>query len=110
VTRSEEQAARNESVFREANEAIAARRAELESIEGSTPFLCECEDEACTELVRLTTEEYEAVRAVPNHFVVVRGHEAHDETVVREGEGWVCVAKDGAAGAIARETDPRGET
>lgn len=94
-------------MFRDANEAIAARRAELSAVEGSTPFLCECEDERCNELVRLTLEEYEAVRAESNHFVLVPGHETRGTAIVREGEGWVCVAKDGTEAEIARETDPR---
>jgi len=107
VGRSEEQAARNESVFREANEGIAARRAELGAIEGGTPFLCECEEESCTELVHLTPEEYEALRSEPNHFVIASGHPSRATKNIREGDGWTIVAKDGVAGEIARETDPR---
>ena len=107
VGRSEEQAARNESIFREANERLAERRAELSAVEGRTPYLCECEDESCTEIVRLTAEDYEAVRADPTHFVIVPDHPTHGAEIVRSGAGWICVAKAGASGAIVREADPR---
>jgi hypothetical protein len=107
VERSEEQAARNETVFREANERIAERRAELDEVDGPTPFLCECDDPACTELVRLSLADYEGVRAEAPQFLVVSGHETSDAVVVREGEGWWCVRKNGVAAEIAAETDPR---
>lgn len=107
MSRSEEQAARNEATFRDANEQIATRRAELSAVEGKTPFLCECEDDRCTEIVRLSPEEYEAVRAVPTHFVIVHGHPTHGSRVVREGDGWVCIDKDGTSAQIARATDSR---
>jgi hypothetical protein len=107
VGRSEEQAARNETVFRDANEGIAARRAELGAIEGGTPFICECEEETCTALVYLTPEEYEAVRSEPYHFVIATGHATRGTEIVRTGDGWTCVAKDGVARRIASETDPR---
>jgi hypothetical protein len=104
VARSEEQAALNETVFREANERIAARRAELPAVEGRTPFLCECEDDTCTELVRLTLEEYRRVRADPTRFVVVRGHPTRgSDDGDLGGDKWVAVRKSGRAGDIARE-------
>ena len=98
----------NESVFREANERIADRRAELTAVDGPTPFLCECEDERCTALVRLTLDEYERVRSEATQFVVVPGHPTGGE--IEEGaggDGWVCVRKHGRAVEIVRETDPR---
>lgn len=106
--RSEERAARNETMFRDANERIAERRAELNAVEGRTPFLCECEDEACSELVRLTAAEYERVRAEPEQFVIVAGHPTDGDETVMRGEDWVCVRKGGVGGEIARATNPRG--
>ncbi len=61
TTQSEERAARNEVLFREANEKLGDERQELELI-GQTPFLCECGDPSCTELIRLSLEQYEHVR------------------------------------------------
>lgn len=108
VGRSEEQAALNESVFREANERIAERRAELTAVDGPTPFLCECEDESCTALVRLTLGEYEQVRSEATQFVIVPGHPTGGKVVDRpSGNGWVCVRKHGRAAEVARETDGR---
>jgi hypothetical protein len=106
VSESEEQAAHTESVFREANEQIAERRAELDSLDGPTPFLCECDDDACTAILRLTQEEYEQVRGESTCFVVVPGHPTGGEEVAR-GEGWVCVRKHGREGELVAQTDPR---
>ena len=92
--RSEEQAERNERLFREANDRIAARRAELAAVAGATPFLCECEDERCSAIVGLTPEEYERIRADERQFVIVEGHPTRGEPTGFEGAGWLCVRKD----------------
>src|SRR4051812_50219639 len=68
-----ERVARNDSTFRHANEQIE-RAAEPLGIE-PVPFLCECAEERCTEIVRLTLAQYEAVRAEPRWFVNAPGHE-----------------------------------
>jgi len=94
VGRSEEQALHNETVFREANDRIAERRSELGTILGSTPFLCECEDETCTAIVRLTPGEYEQVRARTNQFLVANGHPTRGTATGLSGAGWVCVDKE----------------
>jgi hypothetical protein len=94
VSRSAEKAFRNEVTFRDANEQIAERRAELDSFAGPTPFLCECEDEACTEIVRLSDEDYRRIRADPLAFVIVPGHETMGRETDHRGDGWVCVKKD----------------
>jgi len=38
------------------------------------PFICECADPACREIIRLNQDEYEAVRAESRHFFNVPGH------------------------------------
>jgi len=38
-------------------------------------FFCECGDSRCTERIRLTLGEYEAIRAMPGRFLVLPGHE-----------------------------------
>ena len=73
----EERVARNETLFREVNERIKQVNVGLATIE-ATDFLCECGDESCTEPISLTMNEYEAVRAEPTHFAVVRGHVVPD--------------------------------
>jgi hypothetical protein len=95
-------AARHRSLFREVNERIA----ELSGRGGpgvtGLAFLCECADETCTESLLLTLDEYEQVRAVPTHFVVMSGHVVpHVERVVREERDHCVVEKVGAAGSAA---------
>jgi hypothetical protein len=92
VERSDEQARENERRFREANEQIAAKRAELLSLDGATPYLCECEEPRCTEIVRLTLEEYRAVREHATRFFGVKGHPFRGE-LVSETERFVVVEK-----------------
>jgi hypothetical protein len=99
--------ARNESIFREANEGLRARYAELEPVELS-PFLCECGDERCTRVVRLTDDEYEEVRAHPARFVVLPGHQILEvEHVVERNDRFDVVEKIDVGEDVARTTDPR---
>jgi hypothetical protein len=105
-TRSEEQAARNEVRIREANEALGEKRQELD-VGGRTPFLCECEDPTCTELIRLGVDEYEHVRAHPNWFLVAAGHDGETARHAESHEGYAIVEKSGLAGRIAEEENPR---
>jgi hypothetical protein len=102
-----ERAAWNETVFRDANEQIAARREELTAVVGRTPFLCECGDEYCKAVIPLTLDEYERVRELPNRFVLEPGHSTTEAEVVQETDRYVVVEKHGRSGAIAEETDPR---
>ena len=53
--------ARNEAVFRAANEEIARARNELGLFDGKTPFLCECDDAECRTVVPLAVDEYDEV-------------------------------------------------
>jgi hypothetical protein len=102
-----ERAARNESIFRGANEHMEDRLDELSSEGGRSPFICECEDPACTQLIRLTREEYEAVRAHPRRFVIARGHSVQEAEIIVEADGHEVVEKYGEAGEIAERLDPR---
>jgi hypothetical protein len=95
VSRDVETAIRNERMFREANEQIAARRDDLELDDAVTPFLCECEDEACTAIVRLAADEYRRVREREHTYVVVPGHPTIGEPTGLAGDGWLCVTKEG---------------
>ena len=103
---SEERAARNEVLFRAANEKLGVKRQELD-IDGPTPFLCECGDPTCTELVRLSLEQYEHVRTHAKWFLLRAGHDALNARQVEEHDGYVIVEKSGIAGRIAEEEDPR---
>ncbi len=107
MSRSDEQAAKNESTFRRANESLDERRTNLGFGDDPTPYLCECEDERCLELVRLNGEEYEAVRANPKRFAMVPGHQEADDVVVREGTRFAVIEKTGQEGDLVAEQDPR---
>ena len=62
---------RNEALFREVNERIEAVSKDVPPEEELMGFLCECDNTACTEKVNATRAEYEAVRAVATHFIVL---------------------------------------
>jgi hypothetical protein len=104
---SAERAAKNEATFREVNEKLEQRADELELGEGRTPYLCECDAERCTNVVLLTREEYEQVRAHPRTFVLVSGHQAPDDRVVRDESDYVVIEKTGAKGELVERRDPR---
>jgi hypothetical protein len=108
MDRTAERVARNDAIFRDANEQIA-RRAVVAGM-SKIPFLCECAEEACTTILRLTIDEYEAVRADGRRFVVAPRHEDHaggHAEVVGHGDGYVVVEKIGEAAAIVEALDPR---
>jgi hypothetical protein len=86
----------NNSVFRQANDRIHESTKtyahELEQI----PFLCECPVEDCVVIVRLTEDQYAAIRANPRHYVTAVGHEVSEApvgTVVSRNDGYVVVEK-----------------
>src|SRR5256885_2224250 len=106
MPRSEEKAARNEVAFRRANEELVRKRRELQ-LEGTTPFLCECDNESCTELIQLDLGEYERVRQNPRHFVIVPGHDPERGRLVKTHDRYAVVEKTGLGGVIAEEEDPR---
>lgn len=104
-----ERIARNDATFRDSNERIEAA-AEQYGLRGPLPFICECADPTCVEIIRLTPAAYEELRANPRWFAVVAGHDevAGPHTrVVEEREGYVVVEKLGEAGEIAASLDPR---
>jgi hypothetical protein len=51
------------------------------------PFICECSDERCDELIRLTLTEYTAARDAGGDYLVAPGHQVEDAEIVRVKEG-----------------------
>ena len=88
----DERKRRNQQTFRSANELIDRRRTELE-IDAPSPYLCECWDPACRELVRLAPAQYSFARERDNRYVVAHGHE-HGETFVHGDVAWSIVEKE----------------
>jgi hypothetical protein len=108
ASREEEKRAENEAAFREANERIRAAERGLDPPLDHVPYVCECDDVQCRELMRLTATEYERIREDGATFAVLRGHHSDGE-VIEEHDGYVIVRKTGAGGEVARALDPRGE-
>jgi hypothetical protein len=100
-------AAANEDLFRQANEAIE-RGLWPGDEDRVIRFRCECADMQCSQVVELTVREYERVRDDPRQFVVLEGHELPQvERVVDRGPGHTVVEKEGEAGEVAEDRDPR---
>ena len=105
---SEERAARNEAVFRDANEKLRDARVELVDADDRTPFLCECEDPRCTSTMLLTLPEYEQARQSGDWFIVTPEHEERTRgEVIAKQDGFVLVKKRGVGGEVARELHTR---
>jgi hypothetical protein len=104
--------ARNEALFREVNERIVELETGLGGYDQEDPllvgFVCECPREDCGETIEVTRGQYEAVRSSPRRFLVLPGHEDCDIAhVVERHENYLVVEKEGEAGEIASEQDPR---
>lgn len=100
----------NEALFRELNERLSRREQPASSSGGRLKWICECEDEACTERIEMTGREYEELRADPTHFAVFPNEKhlsADVERVVEKREEYWVVEKVREAAEIAEETDPR---
>jgi hypothetical protein len=103
--------AERQIAFRVQNERIQAT-ADSATMLGKIPFVCECADAACTEIVRLNFDEYEAVRRDPRRFFNVSGHEAPAvaagaETIVLVDRELTMVVKVGVAGELAADANER---
>lgn len=109
MDRSGERVGRNDAIFRQANERINDA-AEARDMTEEIPFLCECAEESCTEIVPLSHEEYEYIRRDATDFLNAPGHEVaagrYGEVVERH-DRYVIVRKLGVAAEIVEAVDPR---
>jgi hypothetical protein len=95
--------AKNQALFREVNERIKGV-----AHSGYIEFLCECADTDCTERIRLSSDEYEAIRRYPERFPIMPGHEVPEiEVVVEKYERYIVVEKIELAAQAARKLNPR---
>ena len=92
------------------NERIEPLNQAFTMINRLNDFVCECANESCTEMIALSVEEYESVRATPNQFFVAPDDEhVWDEVervVARRDRYWI-VEKLGYSATIAAKLDPR---
>jgi hypothetical protein len=108
----EERLGLNEALFREVNERMREVSDAFAIVDLDLELVCECADERCGERLRVTTAEYERIRADPALFIVSPGHVATDvEYVAESGDGYEIVRKDpGDPERLAEATDPRAAT
>jgi hypothetical protein len=97
---------RNQSTFRTANDHIEARAEDIAFSGEIIPFLCECADTECTQIVRLAPAVYADIRSDPRRFVNAPGHEslsvdAGASIVLEVQDEYVIVEKIGTAGDVA---------
>jgi hypothetical protein len=105
MSRSVERAAANEAAFRKANQHIDRARADLRFTGERTPYICECEEESCTDILLLTLQEYQDVRASPRRFALSSGHESRGDIVIGGGDGFVTIEKTGREGELVERGD-----
>ena len=82
-----------QTLFREVNDRIRTLAPLFEN--GSLELICECELAACREPLLIQPDEYDAVRAFSNRFLVRPGHERAGERIVTIDERFVVVEKSG---------------
>ena len=101
-------AAKNEISLRKYNEQVEERRRRIKP--SLAEWLCECFDENCAQPVKMSMEEYEAVRADAKHFLVAPGKEHVSpsiEHVLRREERYWIVEKIGVGAQMSDQSDPR---
>jgi hypothetical protein len=102
--------ARTQSLFRDVNERVTEINAAFAEHVPLGDWVCECADNACIERIALTTEEYEAIRADPRRFLVAPSDDhvfAQIEDIVARNDRFWIVEKEGPAGDLAAQVDPR---
>jgi hypothetical protein len=108
----QERAARNQSLFREINERIEDLNEGFGLVLPVGEWICECADDACTERIEMTTDEYEAIRKDGSWFFVAPAKEhvwPDVELVVGRHDRYWIVEKVDGAGALAKAADPRAD-
>jgi hypothetical protein len=77
-------------LFRCVNERIADLAAPLMSTRELLWLICECPNDGCTQTMRMTRAEYDAMRSQPGLYALVPGHEQRElEDIVRRTDRYV---------------------
>jgi hypothetical protein len=90
-----ERKAENERIFREANEQIHDAAVELLEERAPAPFLCECSDAECRDVLLLSLDDYAFARADDARFILADGHPHGEAELLRSGDGYGIWAKAG---------------
>jgi hypothetical protein len=109
VNEREQRVGRNEALFREVNERIEAMQEAVDPTARDAEFICECGNSACTEHIRMTMQEYEAVRADQSTFAIVPGHDTSsvEQVVARRGAYDIVRKRRGSPAELASRQSPR---
>ena len=101
--------AENECIFREVNEQVTKALPDaFDAANDHMRFVCECASEACTTLIEMTRNEYEAVRANGRWFAIAPGHAVSGaEHTIDENDRFEVVEKVDVAAAVAEARNPR---
>jgi hypothetical protein len=104
----EQRLARNENLFREINERVREIASEHGTDIHLYEFYCECSNTGCTLRVELGLPDYERVRAHGSRFLIAPRHDLPEiERIVEQNDGWWVIEKEGEAGEVAKDLDPR---
>jgi hypothetical protein len=104
----EQRLAQNEALFREVNEKVEAIAAVHGDDDHVYEFYCECANADCSMQLPATIAEYEAVRAHPTRFLVAPEHWLPEvEAVVEKRDAFWVIEKQGEAGRLVAQLDPR---
>jgi hypothetical protein len=71
----EDQAARNQALFREINERVRELNRSFAQLVDLGDWICECANDTCVERVEMSIEDYETIRRGGNSFFVVPSKE-----------------------------------
>jgi hypothetical protein len=96
VARPADRIRENNRLFREANERIRAASSGYGDPVDPIPFLCECPQEDCRAIVRMSPDEYSSIRAHSGRYFTASGHEGREAPVgevVARRNGYVLVEK-----------------
>jgi hypothetical protein len=98
----------NEARFRALNEVLERQSLRRPNTDLAFEIVCECDDEACAQPLRVTYRTYEAVRHEPTMFIVAPGHDRPEiEQVTSRRSSYDIVEKFGDAALTALVSDPR---
>jgi len=106
---SSERAARNQSLYRSANEQLKPINQAADRLgEPLSEWICECADTTCVLHLHATLSEYERVRSNPRAFMVFQSHiYPQIERIIETNDRYATVEKHDNGGGVAEALDPR---
>jgi hypothetical protein len=94
VTTREIRLEKNQESFRNANQKLGNIVGDKVGRQETIPFLCECPDDECLDVVSVSLTEYERIHSHPDRYIVVKGHPTSPgERMVEERDGYWIVEK-----------------